>query len=91
MPGPEVTLHNSGNPNLSYVASIFDVAHDHGLRTCFYAGKAKFILYARSYDAQHGAPDTVGLDDGRGKIDRCMILESSRRICRQRSRGHGGG
>ena len=76
MPGPEATLHNSGNPNLSYVASIFDVAHDHGLRTCFYAGKAKFILYARSYDAQHGAPDTVGLDDGRGKIDRWMILES---------------
>ena len=69
-PGPGVTLHNGGNPNLSYVASVFDVAHDHGLSTALYASKAKFVLFEQSYDATHGAPDVTGPDDGTDKIDR---------------------
>jgi hypothetical protein len=77
MPSPDQTLHNSGNPNLSYVASMFDVAHDSGLRTCMYAGKAKFILHAQSYSATAGAPDTIGADHGRNKIDRCAIIEGN--------------
>lgn len=76
MPEPGQTLHNSGNPNLHYVRSVFDVAHDHGLRTCFYAGKSKFILFARSYDSVHGDSDQFGSDDGRRKIDRCVIAEN---------------
>jgi len=71
------TLHNSGNPNLSYVASAFDVAHDHGRRTCLYAGKLKFMLFANSYGARYGAPDGVGEDNGRNKIDRVVILEKA--------------
>jgi hypothetical protein len=74
---PEVTLHNSGNPNLSYIASVFDVAHDHGLATCLYAGKPKFSLFSSSYNGKNGAPDTVGQDNGRNKIDRVMILDLS--------------
>jgi predicted AlkP superfamily pyrophosphatase or phosphodiesterase len=64
-----VTLHNSGNPHLSYVASAFDVAHDNGLSTALYASKSKFVLFERSYDAENGAADAVSPDDGTDKID----------------------
>jgi predicted AlkP superfamily pyrophosphatase or phosphodiesterase len=64
-PGKEQTLHNNKG---SYVASVFDVAHDHGLRTALYAGKEKFAIYAQSYNAENGAVDAVG-GHSRGKID----------------------
>lgn len=69
-PGAGVTLHNAGNPNLSYVASVFDVAHDHGRSTAHYASKNKFVLFEWSYDSAHGAADVTGPDDGTDKIDR---------------------
>lgn len=69
-PSSGQTLHNAGNPNLSYVASVFDVAHDHGLSTALYASKSKFVLFDRSYDATYGAADATGADDGRDKLDR---------------------
>lgn len=53
----------------SYVASIFDVAHDQGLGTALVASKPKFDLYPHSYDAAHGAPDRIPPDHGRGKLD----------------------
>jgi hypothetical protein len=68
-PPAGVTLHNGGNPQLTYVASAFDVVHDHGLSTAHYASKSKFVLYDRSYDAFRGAPDAVPPDDGTDKID----------------------
>ncbi len=52
-----------------YVASSFDVAHDHGLRTSMFPSKSKFVLYDQSYNEQHGAPDKIGDDNGRDKID----------------------
>jgi hypothetical protein len=68
-PFPTDTYHNSGNPNVDYMAGVFDVAHDHGLSTALYAGKAKFFLCDNSYDANNGALDLVPPDDSRDKID----------------------
>jgi hypothetical protein len=72
---PALTLHNAGNPNLSYIASVFDVVHDHGLATCLYSGKTKFSLFVTSYNGKNGAPDRVGEDNGRNKIDRVVIVD----------------
>lgn len=52
-----------------YVPSMFDVVHDHGGRVRFFAGKKKFAFFDRSWDAQRGAVDTQGVDNGRDKID----------------------
>lgn len=53
----------------SYIAGMFDVAHDHGLSTALFAQKAKFAYFTRSWDDTHGAEDVSGGDDGRDKID----------------------
>lgn len=50
-PGPEDTLHNSGNPYVSYIAGAFDVAHDAGLSTALYASKSKFVIFDQSWDS----------------------------------------
>ena len=53
----------------AYLPSTFDVVHDHGLQTALFASKSKFKIYNNSYSGWGGAPDQVGADNGRGKID----------------------
>ncbi|MFQ5962640.1 MAG: alkaline phosphatase family protein [Candidatus Methylomirabilales bacterium] len=65
-PGAPITLHLF---KLSYVASVFDVAHDFGLSTALYANKRKFSVFDRSWNEIHGAEDRTGGDNGRDKID----------------------
>jgi hypothetical protein len=60
------TVHDAAG---RYVPSIFDVAHDNGLRTGLFAGKAKFDLLDRSWNGVNGAPDITGPRNGRDKID----------------------
>ncbi len=73
-PSPSDTLHNNKG---SYVSSMFDISHDHGLRTSFHVGKEKLELIDESYDSSDGAFDQTGSDDGRRKIDVTVIEEGN--------------
>jgi len=75
-PGANVTLHDPGTGQHRYIASVFDVAHDAGKSTAMYATKRKFVLFQQSYDAAHGAVDSVAPDFGTNKIDHCLIVSS---------------
>ncbi|NNE91066.1 MAG: sulfatase-like hydrolase/transferase [Verrucomicrobiales bacterium] len=69
-----MTLHkNKGG----YIPSMFSVAHDHGLRTGMFVSKTKFSLFENSWGEKHGAPDLVGPDNGRNKIDRYEMKRTS--------------
>ena len=74
-PGPSATVHALGDQTDSYKSSVLDVAHDNGLATAFFAGKDKFSFFLRSYDAENGALDRVGPDNGTAKIDASGIVD----------------
>jgi predicted AlkP superfamily pyrophosphatase or phosphodiesterase len=85
--GHQVTFNEDNGSILpavagSYVAGAFDVVHDHGLRTAFYASKDKFDFLDRSWDAAHGASDQNGADDGRDKIDRYVVDDEADNVDR---------
>ena len=68
-----MTIHNSGNTNVPYKASVFDVVHDHGRSTACLVSKSSLAICAFSYDANNGAPDLIPPDNGRNKIDAVLI------------------
>lgn len=72
-PPATATLHNTGNLNVPYKASTWDVAHDAGLSTAHFASKSKFIIYEQSYNAANGAEHPNGKD----KIDVFFAQENA--------------
>ena len=66
--------------NGHYIAGVFDVLHDNGCSTGMYASKSKFAFFERSWDGGNGAPDTIGADDGRDKIDTYVNLADTRAL-----------
>jgi hypothetical protein len=77
-PPSGATLHQN---SAGYLHSVFDVAHDHGIVTGLFAGKEKFILLDRSYDATHGRPDRVDKENnGRDKVDVYMRTSDSTQL-----------
>ena len=76
--GTQVTFNRDTGGTLrsvsgAYIPGIFDVAHDHGLTTAFFAEKEKLEFLSRSWDVVNGTPDEVGADNGTGKIDHVRI------------------
>lgn len=76
-PGPNDTIHANGNPAVPYKSSFFDVVHDYGRSTAFYASKTRLQICDRSYDAVNGALDLIGADNGRDKIDFSSVIDTS--------------
>lgn len=80
--GTSVTFNEDDGRTLeavhgSYVPGMFDVAHDHGVRTALFAEKDKFRLLVRSWDRNHGAADVTGTDEGRDKLDAAAIAPAA--------------
>jgi len=59
------TIHDEAG---EYVASVFDVVHDHGLKTAGFVSKRKLVIMDLTW-SDNGAPDTTGVDNGTDKID----------------------
>ncbi|HET7736709.1 MAG TPA: alkaline phosphatase family protein [Nocardioidaceae bacterium] len=59
-----------------YVPGVFDVVHDRGGSTAMFVAKDKFRFLDRSWNERNGALDTVGVDDGRDKVDRFVLLDA---------------
>jgi predicted AlkP superfamily pyrophosphatase or phosphodiesterase len=76
-PSGSDTIHANGNPSVPYKASFFDVAHDFGRTTAFYASKTRLQICDRSYDVINGALDGEGTDNGKDKIDFASVVDLS--------------
>ncbi|MCX7872164.1 MAG: alkaline phosphatase [Verrucomicrobiae bacterium] len=69
------TIH-SASPAF-YKASFMDVAHDRGLKVAVFLGKTKISMCIDSYNAQNGAADAIGEDNGKQKYDHALIASTT--------------
>ncbi len=72
-PDESIESLHSVNPEGGYTASVFDVAHEHGVSTALYSGKSKFEIYAVSYGPQFGREGP----GGRNKVDFKAVTDGS--------------
>ncbi|HEY6934687.1 MAG TPA: alkaline phosphatase family protein [Marmoricola sp.] len=73
------TVHRAAG---HYVASVFDVLHDLGLRTAVVTDLRETTLVRDSWNATHGAADAMAPWDGRGKISRFVLARSDDGVAR---------
>lgn len=66
-----------------YIAGVYDVVHDHGLKTAFFAGKSKFEFYERSWNSVNGREDIVDVDNGKDKIDMSVYNRKGHMLTRK--------
>ena len=57
-----------------YISSMFDVVHNYGRSTALYSSRQDVDLLASSWNANNGAADRFGLDNGRNKIGRYVRM-----------------
>lgn len=67
---PDGSYTTLAQKNGSYEYSVFDVAHDNGLRTGMWATKSKFALFTTSYNAANS-------NNGQNKIDTGYVAEAA--------------
>ena len=77
-PPAGVTLHS--NHSDSYIAGVFDKAHDAGSYTTLISGKEKFRLFDLSWDATHGQVKDNDAELTRDKLDEFHFLETTDQI-----------
>lgn len=51
-----------------YVSSVYDMAHNLGLRTAFFSGDPRSALVPRTWASNNAGLDGYGVNNGRGKI-----------------------
>lgn len=76
------TVHEQ-QPTYEYLASVFDVVHDHGGTTALLSTKDyRLNNIVESYDATHGGRDgeEIGGDNGRQKIDKSYLSNTVDRV-----------
>ena len=72
--GPTVHSDSANSGGASYISSVFDVVHDRGGKTGFYAGWNGFNFINTSWDEDSGAVDIIGEDNGTDKIDTYVLV-----------------
>lgn len=76
--GHGVTTNGYSGPSVhaaagQYVSSIYDMAHNLGMRTGFYSGDPRSRLVGKTWDSSLAGTDRYGVDNGRTKIDDHLV------------------
>ncbi len=85
--GHGVTTNGYSGPSVhaaagQYVSSIYDMAHNLGLRTAFYSGDPRSKLVGKTWDTSLAGTDKYGVDNGRTKIDQRLVASTDTDVAR---------